>query len=778
MPNIYDLRTNEIRGGDGYFNVTPSGTVNNALTDALDSSYVRKISNTLGFGLTMRVKDPATVTGGTAIPIAGHYITSIQTLSRQSQGATGNTTISTGVETGGVGGTLEVLGGQSVSVISGTLTGPPATLTTVTSASRAATGIITVTTAAAHFLSVGTLIMIQGSSTGTPTGFVNGSYRVLTVGSSTTFTAQDVSAYSGFTASTVNATNGNLSLGQNASAPAVAPSSLSATTGTAAQDIVNNLIWWVSDSTSTTLADRAYYYEAWMRVVTAALPTVTVNGIDGDTSAPYSVTTTSRPTVTWTHAQADGYTQGSYRVKVFTSAKANPDTATDAVWDSGTVNSATGSAQITTDLVNGSTYFVYVKTRTYTSTTNDDGWSLWGSGTAASGISFTVALPAPTAPIISLTWGATQQRVRAVLTGKAVTAPMTAQTFDLQRSDDGGVTWYFVRGGMSQTPDGSFQVTDDDFEMKRGTTVRYRARSVATGAGNTIASAWNGYNLWDFEANTTGWTAGTNTTVSQSATQAYAGGFSMRLAPTAAGTVSATAGSLTATPVVVGGSYTASAWLRSTSASRTATLSLVWYTAANALISTSAGTGTTITTSGFTQVSVVATAPATAAYAVVSVSIAATGSAADFQYVDNVEFAATTATVVVPALTNWVFRSLGTSGELNIVKDVKVLADLDLEQTEDVGVFSPLGRSAKVVVHGTIRGDDGTYNILCPDQATFDSLLAVVNGRALVLVADPFGEQKYVQVISRNYRKTGAAASPRYYVTLGYVEAESGLTAG
>lgn len=775
MPNIYDLRTSDVRSGDGYFTVTPSGTINTVLTDALDSSYVRKISSTLGFGLTMRVKDPSTVTGGTALPIAGHYITQIQALGRQSQGATGSTTITTGIEKGGVGGTLDVLG-SSTTTITGTLTGPPVTVATVTSASKAATGIITVTTAASHFLSVGNLIVIQSSSTGTPANFLNGSYRVLTVGSGTTFTAQDISAYSGFTASTVNATNGNISLGQNAAAPAVTSGSLTATTGTAAQDIVNNLIWWVSDSTSTTLADRAFYYEAFMRVVTAALPTVTVNGIDGDTSAPYSVTTTSRPTVTWTHAQADGYTQASYRVKVFTAAQTNPDTAT-AVWDSGTVNSATGSAQITSDLVNGTTYFVYVKTRTYTSTANDDGWSLWGSGTAASGISFTVALPAPTAPIISLAWGATQQRVRAVLTGKAVTAPMTEQTFDLQRSDDGGVTWYFVRGGMSQTPDGSFQETIDDFEMKRNTTVRYRARAVATGAGNTVASAWNGYTLWDFEANTTGWTAGTNTTLVQ-ALFPYAGTYSMRLTPTAAGTVSATAGSLTTTPVVVGGSYTASAWLRSTTASRTATVSLVWYTSGGALISTSAGTGTTITTTGWTQVSVTATAPATAAYAIVSVSVASTGSASDFQYVDNVEFAATTQAVSVPALTNWVFRSLGTSGELNIAKDVKVLADLDLEQTEDVGVFSPLGRSAKIVVHGTIRGEDGTYNILCPDQAAFDSLIAVVNGRALVLVADPFGEQKYVQVISRNFRKTGAAASPRYYVTLGYVEAESGLTAG
>jgi hypothetical protein len=850
MPNYYHVRTSDNAIGDGYFTITGAGTINAAISDALDSTYVRKTVQGITASVGQRVKDPGTVTGGTALPISGHYITSLRALTRHSQGSTSSNYVATRYEN--TSGTLETLG-NSLTNYAGTLS-LPATITTVSSASKAATGIITVTTAAAHGLALNDLIIIQGSSTGTPTGHVNGSYRVLTTyisagivsatgtgttatystapnphgfvvgqtvvvtgmapaayntagaaitaatattftitstatgsstgggtattGTPTTFTAQDVSAYSGFTASTVNATNGNIARGSNASSASVTPSVLTATTGTAAQDIVNRLVLWFQDGAAASSADRAYFYEAWMEVVTAALPTATVTGIDGDTSAPYAVTTTSRPTVTWTHAQADGYTQAAYRVKVFTAAQANPDTAAGAVWDSGTVNSASGSAQITTDLINNATYFVYVKTRTYTSTANDDGWSLWGSGTAASGISFTVSLPAPTAPIISLSWGSVQQRVRAVLTGKAVTAPMTAQTFDLQRSDDGGTTWYYVRGGTGQPPDGAFQETIDDFEMVRGTVVQYRARAVATGAGNTVASAWNGYALWNFEANTTGWTAGTNTTISQSATQAYAGGFSLRLAPTAAGTVSATAGSATLTPVVVGGSYTASAYMRSTSASRTATIGIAWYTAAAALISTSTGTGTTITTTGFTQVSVVATAPATAAYGVVVATVAAAGSAADFMYVDNVEFAATAQGVSVPALTNWVFRSLGTSGELNIAKDVKVLGDLELQQDEDLGVFTPMGRSAKVVVHGTVRGEDGAYDILCPDQATFDTLAAVLNGRALVLVADPFGEQKYIRITGRTYSKTGAAAAPRYYVNVQYVQVDSGLTAG
>lgn len=773
MPNVYHLR-NSGSLTDGGFVVSPSGSVNAALNDSSDSSYIRKGSTTNTVTLTQSSRDPSSLAGGVSLPISGHYVTRAITRLRVSQGASGKITPGLAFRADTDTGATNYKG---LNQTTGTLS-LPATITTITSASKAATGIITVTTAAAHGRVVNDLILIQGSTNGTPTGFPNGAYRILTVGSSTTFTAQDITGYSGFTASTVNATNGNISLAWNVISLPWDSGSWTATTGTAAQALVDTLCVYLEDATGSTFADRAYIYEAFMEVITAALPTVTVTGIDGDTAAPFVVTTTTRPTVTWTHAQADGYTQASYRVKVFTNAVANPDTATGAVWDSGIVNSTTGSAQISADLINGSTYYVYVKTRTYTSTANDDGWSLWGSGTAASGITFSVSLPAPAAPFISLAWGTTEQRVRATLTGRAVTAPMTAQTFDLQRSDDGGATWYFVRGATGGVPNGSFQVIEDDFEMRRGITVRYRARSVATGAGNTIASQWAQYTLWDFEAGTTGWTAGSNTTVSQSATQVYAGANSMRLAPSAAGTVSATAGSSTATPVVVGGSYTASAWMRSTSASRTATLSLSWYTAAAALISTSAGTGTTITTSGWTQVSVTATAPANAAYVIVTVSVASAGSAADFMYVDNVEFQITTATVAVPALTNWVFRSLGSSGELNIAKDVKVLADLALEQTEDVGVFRPKGRTGAVVVHGTIGGEDGTYQIMCPDQATFDALLAVVNSRALVLVADPFGEQKYVHVVDRSFVKTGTTSAPRYTVQLQYVETDSGLTAG
>lgn len=612
MPNYYTIRTSS-NGADSGFVITGAGTINAAMTDNLDSTYIRKPASSSNYYVAQYLQ---TLSG--TVPPSGHYVVSTQGLVRATQGAGGSTTlILFNVTNGGQG--QEIL---AQTTRNGTVALP--STVNISSASRTTGGVLTATTATAHGLAVGDLVLVRNSSTGTPTSFANGSYRVLTVGTTTTFTAQEISATSGFTASTVNATNGVVGIAWNMTTGLITSDGWSVTTGTAAKaPLTTPLLYLADDGTS---ADRGTFYEWYYEVVTAALPTVTLTGVDGDTSAPFTVTTTSKPTITWSYSQADSYSQKKYRVKVFTSTTATPDTTTTGlVYDSGIVSGATTSNQVTTNLVNGTTYYAYVKASAANAVAkNDDSWSSWSSA-----LTFTVSLPAPTVPSLTATWGATEQRVRLVATGAAVTAPMTDQTFDLQRSDDGGTTWYYVRGGTSKTPNGSYQVTVDDFEMKRNNTAQYRVRSVATGAGNTIASAWS-----------------------------------------------------------------------------------------------------------------------------------------------------SAVTASVPALTNWVFRSLGSSGELAIAKDVKVRADLDTEQTEDIGVFKPLGRSSTFVVHGTVRGEDGTYNIYCPDQTTFDSITAVVNGRAVILVADPFGKQKYIQVTNRTYKKTGTTNAPRYDVTLAYVESDSGLTAG
>lgn len=606
MPNYFTLRAN-LKTFDGGFIVTPSGSAVSALQDSLDSSFIRKPASNSYYEILFDVQDPSP-----AQPATGTYLVGVTAAARLAQGS---------------GGSTNLFLGSGASALSSTVSGTvalPLMQAQVSTASRAATGIITVTTVAAHGLTVNDLILVQGTMTGTPTGFINASYRVLTVGTATTFTAQDIRGAQ--VASTANAGAGNISFAANANtgAPETALSLVGKCTGTAVQDFVKAVYIGIGDQ--STSASRATIYESYIEVQTAALPTIAINAIDGDSTAPYVVTTTSRPNITWTTTQVDGFLQSLYRVKIFTSATATPDTTTTGlVYDSLVKKGTNDSLIVPSDLLTGTTYFAYVKAATVnTIFILDDGWSSWAS------LTFSTSFTPPTAPTCSVAYSTSLQRVRATLAGASLSAAYTSQTFDLQRSDNGGTTWYFVRGAIGLTPDGSFQVIKDDFEMKRGITAQYRARSVGvTTANQTVASAWG-----------------------------------------------------------------------------------------------------------------------------------------------------TVATVVIPTSTEWAMRSLNTTGELAIVKNVKVLSDLGVDQSESLGIFKPLGRSTTLVVHGDLTGEDGTYGITCSSQATFDELIAVINSQSLILVSDPFNEQKYIHVTSRSWTKVGAATSPRYELELNYVATESGLTAG
>ena len=122
------------------------------------------------------------------------------------------------------------------------------------------------------------------------------------------------------------------------------------------------------------------------------------------------------------------------------------------------------------------------------------------------------------------------------------------------------------------------------------------------------------------------------------------------------------------------------------------------------------------------------------------------------------------------------FTSTALSG--TVQTDVKVLGDLDLAQEEAIGIFRPQGRSLPLVVHGSLNGEDGTYEILAQTIATRDAILAIVNSQKTVLVVDPFGEQKYVRFVGRGMTQSGPSSAPRFLISANYVEVESGLTAG
>lgn len=84
-----------------------------------------------------------------------------------------------------------------------------------------------------------------------------------------------------------------------------------------------------------------------------------------DVTGPTGSVTIARPTVTWNYSDADGDTQVSYRIKVFSQAQYEAGgfdpTSSIPDWDSGKVFNTASSIQVPQDLVNGITYRAYVQ---------------------------------------------------------------------------------------------------------------------------------------------------------------------------------------------------------------------------------------------------------------------------------------------------------------------------------------------------------------------------------------------------------------------------------
>lgn len=183
------------------------------------------------------------------------------------------------------------------------------------------------------------------------------------------------------------------------------------------------------------------------------------------------------------------------------------------------------------------------------------------------------------------------------------------------------------------------------------------------------------YNNASFETDVTGFT-GTNATLSRITTQFLHGAASMQLASVAAGNMSALGpNGVNGAPVTVGQQYTAMASFRRVSggANRLCHIDILWYTAAGALISTSAG-GTTSINASWTQVTNTATAPATAAFAAVRVQVDGPTAAAEQFAVDQVDIGPGSSTVWTPggiaATTGYAGLSSGTGQTILIERSL------------------------------------------------------------------------------------------------------------
>lgn len=226
--------------------------------------------------------------------------------------------------------------------------------------------------------------------------------------------------------------------------------------------------------------------ELYVDLVTAEIP---VANITYPTGTP-AITTTNRPTYTWTHtAGSDGGPQTFYEIKVYTAAQYgaggfSPDTSTP-FWTTGVVVGSTTS-QLSGALTNSTTYRVYVRTA---QTINGAAqWSAWDFE------GFSISVTTSDVSAIATTADNTNGRILI-----AVDRSGSAWDFiEVQRSLDSGTTWEYIRGGQYVPPATTtpFSTGDAnnfdiyDYELANTTTAIYRARATRIVSGLPITGAW------------------------------------------------------------------------------------------------------------------------------------------------------------------------------------------------------------------------------------------------------------------------------------------------
>ena len=225
-------------------------------------------------------------------------------------------------------------------------------------------------------------------------------------------------------------------------------------------------------------------FKAWVRVFYLTKPSVSVDTPTG---------TIARNTfaVTWTPSfDVHGDTNHFYEIKVFSAAQYgaggfNPSLSSATVSASG--RSSLTNRYFSEGLPNGA-YRAYVRVAAGNSS---DQWSDWDYE------SFTVSVPAPAVPSLSLTPSSSQGGIDVQLVSGGGT--VVTDYFEIQRSLD-GVDFVEVRtgfGGGSVAYGGT--VTAFDYEAPNGGSVIYRARSYA--GGTPAYSDWVlGSSVWSSDS--------------------------------------------------------------------------------------------------------------------------------------------------------------------------------------------------------------------------------------------------------------------------------------
>jgi hypothetical protein len=152
--------------------------------------------------------------------------------------------------------------------------------------------------------------------------------------------------------------------------------------------------------------------------------------------------------------------------------------------------------------------------------------------------------------------------------------------------------------------------------------------------GRTNALTTNQASL---ETNTDGWVALTNCSVARSTSQASSGSASLAMTATASGDMVATTTTATAFTVTPSTEFSATAEFRANTTVRSTAIGIVWRNSSGTTLSTFYGTAETNSASAWNQCTVTATAPATAATALVAVKVISAGTS-EVHYIDKIAF--------------------------------------------------------------------------------------------------------------------------------------------
>lgn len=230
-----------------------------------------------------------------------------------------------------------------------------------------------------------------------------------------------------------------------------------------------------------------------------------------------------------------------------------------------------------------------------------------------------------------------------------------------QRSCYVAVKWYDVNGTLLREDLGP-AVTDSTVGWSRSAfTVTSPANAAYATAEGQIVGATNMLSAVDasFETGVGLWVGVVNCGISSSTDHALDGTHSLKMLSTAAGDMAAQirgGTGLSVYPVTTGVSYTAAASFLAGATPRGVRLDFQWFTSGGGFISDSAGPVFADNTVAWTEATLTATAPPTAAGVQVKLTVLATGAANEAHYADKVGLFATatpsTWTGINPTLLN------------------------------------------------------------------------------------------------------------------------------